>query len=201
MLPEYPRPQMARAAWQNLNGWWDYAVTAKDARAPARWDGRILVPFPIESQLSGVRRAVGPAERLWYRRDLPRAAPAARRPPAAPLRRGGLGRHGLGQRARGRRAHRGGYDPFTFDITDALKPGGRQELVVSVWDPTDSGPQPRGKQVLHPHGIWYTAVTGIWQTVWLEPVPGAYVSGLVITPDVDAGAVRVAASVAARRAP
>ena len=193
VLPEYPRPQLVRTAWQSLNGPWDYAVTAKDAPQPAAWDGRILVPFPIESQLSGVRRAVTGAERLWYHRTF-RAA----RPP-----RGGrvllhfgavdwdatvwVNGHRVGE-------HAGGYDPFTLDVTDALGPGAA-DLVVGVWDPTDGGPQPRGKQVLHPRSIWYTAVTGIWQTVWVETVPREHVAGLTVTPDVDAGAVRVRVAV------
>ena len=200
VLPEYPRPQLARSAWRNLNGWWSYAVTPKDAAEPARWDGRILVPFPIESQLSGVRRAVEPGERLWYRRTF--AAPRLPRGGRLLLHFGAVdweatvsvNGHEVG-------VHRGGYDPFTVDITDVLRPGAAQSLVVSVWDPTDSGPQPRGKQVLHPHGIWYTAVTGIWQTVWLEPVPATYVAGLVITPDVAGGVVRVSASVAGAAGP
>ena len=87
--------------------------------------------------------------------------------------------------------HEGGYDPFTFDITDALKPGSRQELAVAVWDPTDDGLQPRGKQVLNPNGIWYTAVTGIWQTAWLEPVPAAYISEIAMTPDLDGKRLRL----------
>ncbi len=87
--------------------------------------------------------------------------------------------------------HRGGYDPFTFDITDALKAEGPQELVVAVWDPTDTGSQPRGKQVVEPEGIWYTAVTGIWQTAWLEPVPAASVKGYKAVPDLDAGVLRL----------
>ena len=87
--------------------------------------------------------------------------------------------------------HEGGYDPFTFDITDALKPGAEQELVVAVWDPTDTALQPRGKQVLNPNGIWYTAVSGIWQTVWLEPVPAAHIRELAMTPDIDAHELRL----------
>ena len=190
VLPEYPRPQMARSVWQSLNGRWDYAIAAKDAPAPSAWDGSILVPFAVESQLSGVRRAVAPSQRLWYHR----AFRAPRLPPGGRLllhfgavdwdARVFVNGLGVGE-------HRGGYDPFTFDITPALTRGGDQQLVVGVWDPTDSGPQPRGKQVLRPQGIFYTAVTGIWQTVWLEPVPRRYVRALGITPDVDAGAVRV----------
>jgi len=196
VLPEYPRPQMARGAWQSLNGRWDYAITALDAPIPARWDGAILVPFPVESRLSGVRRAVGPGEQLWYRRTFhaPRLPPGGRL-----LLHFGAVDWEATVFVNGRRVgeHRGGYDPFTFDVTGALRAGGAgdQQLLVGVWDPTDSGPQPRGKQVLRPHGIMYTAVTGIWQTVWLEAVPQTYIAGLTITPDVDAGMVRVAAAV------
>ena len=195
VLPDYPRPQLVRAAWRSLNGWWDYAVTPKDAAKPAAWDGRILVPFPIESQLSRVRRAVTDSQRLWYHRTFraPRLAAGGRLLlhfgavdwDAVVTVNGTL----VGE-------HTGGYDPFTFDITDALAPGGTQDLVVSVWDPTDRGQQPRGKQVLAPRSIWYTAVTGIWQTVWLEPVASEHVDGLVVTPDLDAGTVHVEAAVA-----
>ncbi len=190
VLPAYPRPQLVRTDWQNLNGEWSYAVTSRDAARPERFEGTILVPFPIQSHLSGVGRMVGPDERLWYRRTF--------RAPALP----GRGRLLLHFGAvdwdavvyvNGRQVgeHRGGYDPFTFDVTDAVAPGGDQELVVAVWDPTDQGPQPRGKQVLKPHGILYTAVTGIWQTVWLEPVPGTYVAGLRIAPSQDLASVSV----------
>jgi len=195
VLPDYPRPQLVRRAWQSLNGWWDYVVAPKDAPQPTAWTGRILVPFPIESQLSRVRRAVGPGERLWYHRTM-RAAPP--RDGGRLLLHFGAVDWDATVYVNGTRLgeHTGGYDPFTFDVTDALHPGATQDLVVSVWDPTDSGPQPRGKQVLKPHSIWYTAVTGIWQTVWLEPVPRTYVGGLVVTPDLDAGAVRLSVAVA-----
>jgi hypothetical protein len=186
--PEYPRPQLVRPAWTNLNGKWDYAVTVFDAPQPHRWGGTILVPFAIQSQLSGVMRAVGDSQRLWYHRTF--HAPAL--PPGGRL----LLHFGavdwqahvlvngvdVGE-------HRGGYDPFSFDITDALRGHGDQDLVVSVDDPTDHGPQPRGKQVLKPGGIWYTAVTGIWQTVWLEPVRAEHVSAINAVPDIDAGTV------------
>ena len=194
VLPEYPRPQLVRPAWQNLNGPWDYAVTAKDAPRPAAWSGRILVPFPIESQLSGVRRAVGDSSRLWYHRTFraPKLTPGGR----LLLHFGAVDWEAeVWVNGRPVGTHRGGYDPFSCDVTDALRPGVAQDLVVGVWDPTDKGPQPRGKQVLQPRSIWYTAVTGIWQTVWLEPVPRAWVAGLVVTPDVGAGAVRVRAAV------
>jgi len=155
-LPEYPRPQLVRPEWQNLNGWWQYAVRDSGAPRPDTWDGRILVPFAIESQLSRVRRPVMEGERLWYRETFA----ATVRPDTRLLLHFGAVDWQAAVFVNGRRVgdHRGGYDPFTFDITDALRPGGMQELVVSVWDPTDAGEQPRGKQVRAPHGIWYTAV-------------------------------------------
>ena len=187
--PEYPRPQLVRPDWHNLNGLWQYAVRPKDAAQPEQWDGEILVPYCIESALSGVMKRVGPEERLWYRR-------------AVVLPEGWSGRRVLLHFGavdweakvwvNGKEAgeHRGGYDPFTFEITDLLQQG-ENEVVVRVWDPTDRGYQPRGKQVLQPKGIWYTPVTGIWQTVWLEPVPKEYIRRLRIVPDVDAAAVHV----------
>ena len=192
--PEYPRPQMTRDRWVNLNGLWDYAITPSSAiSAPKAWEGRILVPFAIESALSGVKRAVQPDQTLWYRRSftIPQNLEDQRLllhfnavdwECAAYVNGTFCGRH------------QGGYDPFYFDITSALIPGEQQELVVSVWDPTDSGYQPRGKQILDPHGIWYTAVTGIWQSVWLEPVPRAHITHLAMTPDIDKGVLRLTAT-------
>jgi len=186
-LPEYPRPQFVRPEWQNLNGWWQYAVRDRGAPRPDVWDGRILVPFAIESQLSRVHRPVMEGERLWYRRTFE----ARVRPDTRLLLHFGAVDWEAAVFVNGRRVgeHRGGYDPFTLDITDALRPGGTQELVVSVWDPTDAGEQPRGKQVRAPHSIWYTAVTGIWQTVWLERVAVAHITGLDIETDVDSSRV------------
>jgi hypothetical protein len=176
-LPDYPRPQMVRAKWMNLNGLWDYAITDKDAvhgaSAAAQWDGQILVPYPIESALSGVMKRVSPEQRLWYRRSFKLPADWAK--DTRVLLHFGAVDWDATVSVNGREVirHKGGFDPFTIDVTDALKPDhqAEQELTVSVWDPTDAGTQPRGKQVREPHGIWYTPVTGMWQTVWLEPVP------------------------------
>jgi beta-galactosidase/beta-glucuronidase len=183
-LPEYPRPQMVRQKWTNLNGLWDYSITTRDSARPARFDGQLLVPYPVESALSGVKRSVTPGQRLWYRRTF--AAPHARGWHVL-LHFGAVDwRAEVFVNGKPAGTHEGGYDPFTLDITDELKSGAApQELAVAVWDPTDAGLNPRGKQVLNPNGIWYTAVTGIWQTVWIETVPAAFISELAMTPDLD----------------
>jgi beta-galactosidase/beta-glucuronidase len=188
--PEYPRPQLVRDDWTNLNGLWDYAIQPNDASKPAAWQGSILVPFPVESALSGVMQAVSPKQQLWYRRTF---SQTVSKPGERVLLHFGAVDWECQVWVNGQRvgSHRGGYDPFSFDISSAVQEGDN-ELVVAVWDPTDVGYQPRGKQVLKPHGIMYTAVTGIWQTVWLETVPAAHIEGLKIVPDVDAGVVRVA---------
>ncbi|WP_206107640.1 glycoside hydrolase family 2 protein [Paludisphaera rhizosphaerae] len=192
---EYPRPQLVREKWTNLNGLWDYAVRPAAEAKPEAFEGQILVPFPIESALSGVRKGVQPDERLWYRRTFPLAKPAAGT--RFLLHFGAVDWEAnvfVNGKAVG--SHKGGFDPFTFDVTDALDLSKEdQEVVVAVADPSDTGSQPRGKQVLKPHGIWYTAVTGIWQTVWLEPVPAARIDSLKIVPDVDAKAVQITANV------
>lgn len=183
---DYPRPQLVRERWLNLNGTWQYAIRPREAAVPAtgEFDGQILVPFAVESALSGVKKPVGESNRLWYRRTF--SVPGDWKENRILLHFGAvdwetsvfLNGQNLG-------IHRGGYDPFLFDITDSLKPAGEQELVVSVWDPTDAQSQPRGKQVNKPHGIWYTAVTGIWQTVWLEPVPRISIRALRMSSDAD----------------
>ncbi|MDP6543253.1 MAG: glycoside hydrolase family 2 TIM barrel-domain containing protein [Phycisphaerae bacterium] len=192
---EYPRPQMARKDWRGLNGLWDYAIRPGDMARPAKFDGKILVPFAVESALSGVGKRVGAGRRLWYRRTFTVPPGWAKR--RVLLHFGAVDWHAQ-VRVNGKEVgeHKGGYDPFSFDITDQLKPTGEQELVVAVSDPTDAGTQPRGKQVAQPRGIWYTPVTGIWQTVWLEPVNTVHIRSLQITPDVDKNGVRIRAAVA-----
>ena len=172
--PDYPRPQMVRAQWLNLNGPWDYAVVPGDQMGPGAYTGKILVPFALESALSGVKRALKPTEQLWYKRSF--TIPPGWRGQNVRLHFGAVdwsarvmvNGQNVGQ-------HKGGYSPFSFDITKALK-AGANELTVAVTDPTDSWTQARGKQVSNPQGIWYTSVSGIWQTVWLEPVAATSVA-------------------------
>jgi hypothetical protein len=188
--PEYPRPQLVREKWVNLNGLWDYAIRGKAEDRPVTFDGQILVPFAVESALSGVKKAVTPEQRLWYRRTF--AKPDAAAGKRLLLHFGAVDWHAtvwLNGKCLGE--HKGGYDPFSFDITEALSDAAEQELVVAVWDATNQGPQPRGKQVLQPGGIFYTAVTGIWQTVWLEAVPQTYIQSLKTVPDIDAGELQL----------
>ena len=190
-LPEYPRPQLVRDQWSNLNGLWDYAIVGRDDAKPSKFEGQILVPFCIESALSGVGKRVSPDESLWYRRtfEMPTNTPAGGR---TLLNFGGVDWQATvyvnGQLVA---EHSGGHTPFSADITQALKSTGTNELIVKVWDPTDAGSQPRGKQERKPNGIWYTPVTGIWQTVWMETVPAAAIASLKLTPDLDAGELHV----------
>ncbi len=189
-LPEYPRPQLVRGKWQNLNGTWDYAITGRDAGLPETFDGEILVPFAVESTLSGVSTTISHDQTLWYRRTF--EVPSEWSGSRLLLHFGAVDFHATAY-VNGDVAgeHKGGYTPFSFDVTDLLQDGPEHELVVSVWDPTDTWTQARGKQVREPEGIWYTSVTGIWQTVWLEPVPGDSISSLKIEPDRAAGGVNV----------
>ena len=187
--PEYPRPQMVRSEWQSLNGLWDYAITPKSEPKPSKFDGKILVPFAVESSLSGVGRKVTPDDALWYKTTF--TVPSA---------------------WKGRRlmlnfdavdwktvvyvndiqigSHTGGYTHFSFDVTPYLK-NGANSLVLKVEDATDNDFQPRGKQVSKPSGIWYTAVSGIWQSVWMEPVAPAHVTDYNVVSSIKEKAINV----------
>ncbi|MGV3642363.1 MAG: glycoside hydrolase family 2 protein [Adhaeribacter sp.] len=186
---EYPRPQLVRAQWQNLNGLWDYAIVKKGSPRPKKFDGKILVPYAVESSLSGVGRALLPDQELWYRTSF--AVPASWNKHNSILHFGAVDWQATIY-VNGKLAgeHKGGSDAFSLDISKYLKKG-QQELVVKVWDPTDTDIQPRGKQILKPHGFWYTAVSGIWQTVWLEPVAPTSIATLVPEADIDRSLVQL----------
>ena len=186
---EYPRPIMERTAWKNLNGLWSYAVKPKGEAQPTKWDGEILVPFCIESSLSGVGKTLGDKNELWYNRTF--TVPAQWKKQNVLLHFGAVDwKADVWVNDVKVGSHTGGYVPFSFDITQALK-AGENKLTVRVWDPTDRGYQPRGKQVCNPDGIWYTPVSGIWQTVWIEPVAAMHIENLRILPNVDANTVTV----------
>ncbi|HBK41928.1 MAG TPA: beta-galactosidase [Porphyromonadaceae bacterium] len=191
VLPEYPRPIMERSQWENLNGLWDYAILPVGKQTPTSFDGKILVPFAVESSLSGVQKRLGSENELWYQREF--TVPSNWKNNRILLHFGAVDWKAdvwvndvkVGQ-------HTGGYVPFSFDVTPALK-SGANKMIVKVWDGTDQGYQPRGKQVNNPHGIWYTPVSGIWQTVWMEPVPEKYIENVKITPDIDKNIINVEA--------
>ncbi|MDU1905527.1 MAG: glycoside hydrolase family 2 TIM barrel-domain containing protein [Dysgonomonas sp.] len=183
VLPEYPRPIMERNDWTNLNGLWDYAVLPVGAPEPGSYSGKILVPFAIESSLSGIQQELGKEKELWYKRSF--SIPSGWNGKNILLHFGAVDWKAdvfVNDIQVG--THTGGYTPFCFDITPYLT-SGEQKLVVRVWDPTDDGYQARGKQINKPEGIWYTPVSGIWQTVWLEPVNNKYISDIRATPDID----------------
>ncbi|MEV0347556.1 PA14 domain-containing protein [Nonomuraea sp. NPDC050680] len=188
-LPEYPRPQLVRDRWRSLNGVWQFAAAKQGEAAPTGRDlaERIVVPYPVESRLSGIGRH---EERMWYRRtfEVPRSWSGERLLLHLDAVDWDATIYVNGKQVG---THKGGYDRITVDVTDALKRGGRQELVVGVADPTDSGAQPIGKQRLDPSGIWYTAVSGIWQTVWMEPVAKDHIERVDTVPDVAGQALRV----------
>ncbi|AWW32274.1 beta-galactosidase [Echinicola strongylocentroti] len=191
---EYPRPQLVREDnWQNLNGLWQYAIQSKGGQSPSSFDGEILVPFAVESALSGVGERVGAEKELWYKTTFDAKKSSKER---VLLHFGAVDWEAeVFVNGTSVGVHKGGYAPFSFDVTDALKGKKGNELIVRVWDPSNDGPQPRGKQIKNPHGIWYTPVTGIWQTVWTENVPSSYIASTKNTPDVDAGTLTVEADV------
>lgn len=190
VLPEYPRPQLERTDWVNLNGEWEYAIKPKGEVEPNSFDGNILVPFAVESSLSGVQKEVGENNELWYKRSF--AVPANWKNKDVVLNFGGVDWKAdvfvndilIG-------SHQGGFTPFSFNITPYLTGKSNQKLVVRVWDPSDRGYQPRGKQTSNPEGIWYTPVTGIWQTVWLEPVATNHITSVKSIPNIDNGTMNV----------
>ncbi len=196
-LPEYPRPQLVRAKWQNLNGLWKYSLTDKAATTPpTTFNDEILVPFPYESSLSGVGKPCIPDQRLWYRQTF--TLPVDWKDQDVLLHFGAVtwqctvsvNGKPVGQ-------HTGGYNAFSFDVTEHLR-AGENELIVSAWNPVASDvpdAQVLGKQRQKPSGIFYTAATGIWQTVWLEPVPKVHITSIKITPDVDAKSVHLSAQI------
>ena len=193
---EYPRPQLARENWTNLNGQWDYAIAPIARReAPEAWNGKILVPYCLESRLGGVQRLLDPSEALWYHRTFEAS-------PAKSLRTL-LNFEAVDYRCEvfvnGRSVgkHQGGNTPFFFDITDALQQG-HNDLTLRVEDQTE-GWQLHGKQTLNPRGIWYTRVSGIWQTVWLEQVSASYIEDLTIATDAGSGTIKVRPSIVAPR--
>lgn len=194
VLPEYPRPIMERKEWKNLNGLWNYAIQEVGKSAPAKYDGQILVPFAVESSLSGVMKEVGAKNELWYNTTF------------------NIESNWKGQNIllhfgavdwktevwlNGVKigSHTGGYTPFSFDITPFIA-GTTQQLTVKVWDPSNEGTQPRGKQVKNPEGIWYTPVTGIWQTVWIEPVNKKNITTIKTTPNIDQNVINMKPEVA-----
>jgi beta-galactosidase/beta-glucuronidase len=188
-LAEYPRPILQRQEWQNLNGLWEYAIKPAGGEEPQAFEGDILVPFAVESSLSGVQKIVGKDNELWYKRSF--TIPSAWKNRRIYLNFGAVDWKAeifINDIKIG--THTGGYTPFGFDITPFLRKG-NQKLVVKVWDPTDKSFQPRGKQVTSPNGIFYTAVTGIWQTVWIEPLPETHITSLKTTSDIDNNKVSV----------
>ncbi len=193
-LPEYPRPLLQRDNWKNLNGLWDYAITKKEDGEPKNFEGKILVPFAVESAISGVSRTVGKDSTLWYKNTV--SLSSAMRKQNVLLHFGAVDwRTEVFVNGKKAGMHEGGFDPFTFDITPFMRGGSKQEIIVKVWDPTTDGPQPVGKQRIKPEGIWYTPVTGIWQTVWLEGVPKSYIESTKQTPDIDAQTLSFSANV------
>ena len=191
---EYPRPAMRRTEWKSLNGRWHFTKSDKDASKPEIFEKEIIVPFPVESALSGIYDAVSPEDKIWYKRTF--FIPDSWSGRFVLLHFGAsdwettvyINGIEIGK-------HRGGYDPFSFDISPYLDERGVQELIVSVWDPTDAYHQPRGQQKINPEGIWYTPVSGIWQSVWIEPVNFSSIESLRYTPDIDHSTINIGVNV------
>lgn len=193
--PEYPRPQMVRQNWVNINGLWNYSIVPKEGSEvkPAAFTGQILVPFAIESALSGVAKTVGKDSVLWYQRNIDFAPKL--KDQRVLLHFGAVDwKCDVFVNGKPAGTHQGGYDPFSFDITDLLVKKKQQDISVRVWDPSSDGPQPRGKQIKNPNSIWYTPVTGIWQTVWIETVPTTYIADFKQVPDIDKQTLTVTAT-------
>ena len=187
--PEYPRPQMLRPEWKSLNGLWDYAVTPKSEARPKTFDGKILVPFAIESSLSGVGKALTPEDALWYRTSF--SVPSAWKGKRLILNFDAVDWKAevfVNDIKVG--SHTGGYTRFSLDVTPYVK-NGSNSLVVRVEDASDNDFQPRGKQVKEPRGIWYTSVSGIWQSVWIEPVAPAHITDYNVVSSVADKAINV----------
>ncbi len=182
-LPEYPRPQMERSDWMSMNGVYEYAIKDASVDWVENFDGEIVVPFAVETMLSGVEKPLKPDQKLWYKKIF--TIPENMKGKNILLNFGAVDwdcKVYINNELAG--GHRGGYATFTIDITRLLKDG-ENELVVSVFDPTESGWQQRGKQVNDTHGFWYVATSGIWQSVWLEAVDSCHITKLRMTPDID----------------
>lgn len=188
-LNDYPRPQLVRNNWQNLNGVFEYAITNITESIPESFDGEIIVPFAPESFLSGVGRHIMPDELLWYRKKFKLEKCFNNKRTILHFEAVDwrskiyINGHVVG-------THQGGYTPFSFDISEYIVDG-ENELIVQVYDPTDDNWQSRGKQVHESKGFWYTATSGIWQTVWLEPVNKYYIENIKFTPDIDSSTIRI----------